>query len=142
MKCNWFQNTFIQTTAWSNQIVRVIIHCCSHCNCYHPCYCCHHNHLHTSSNCHMTIWHIIRLNTFNLECSVFGNKSFNTFILSTDFAIHFANTICYVIAWYSCHSNILSQWGWNSRIRTVLSYSCFRWCTSSSVLHFLDGGPL
>ena len=50
MKCNWFQNTFIQTTAWSNQIVWVIIHCCSHCNCHHPCYCCHHSHLHMSTN--------------------------------------------------------------------------------------------
>jgi hypothetical protein len=46
------------------------------------------------------------------------------------------------VTWYSSHSNILNQWGWNSRIQTYLSYSCFRWCTSSSVLHFLEGGPL
>jgi hypothetical protein len=31
------------------------------------------------------------------------------------------------VTWYSSHSNIVSQWGWNSLIRTGLSYSCFHW---------------
>lgn len=153
MKCNWFQNTCIQTTAWSNQIVWVIIHCCSRCNCFgqgmsisKKCTklrdCCF---IHTEKSffcstfpwfalcCFIiqsifcvAIWHIMRSNTFNLECSASSNKSSKKSLKipkerkknrqhKRSYFLHILQYILPTpfVTWYS---NILSQWGWNSRI--------------------------